>query len=259
MTSVNFDRAAGFYDRTRLLGPGWASHGLPALLAAAGPAGRLLEVGVGTGRIAGPLWAQGARLVGCDLAQAMLSQLRAKHPQAPIIRGDAVRLPLASGQFNLVYTVHVLHLIAGWPQALAEFRRVLAPGGLYATTWHERNPAAASRRLRAFWQARVEAHGGAWQRPGIEAPEALAPVLEALGGRLAQTVDLPAEPETFRPRELLDNIAGRVYSDAWQVSDEVLAASLREATEFARAEFGDLEAELVQPAGRSWLEFYVFG
>src|SRR3972149_3327510 len=43
----------------------------------------------------------------------------------------AALLPFASGAFRAALTVHVLHLVSSWQAALAEIRRVLAPGGVF--------------------------------------------------------------------------------------------------------------------------------
>lgn len=257
MTSVNFDRAAGFYDQTRLLSAGLARVGLPALLEAAGPSGRLLEVGVGTGRIAVPLWEQNARLVGCDIARAMLGRLLTKYPGAPVALGDAHHLPFPAGRFQIVLTIHVLHLVGDWRAALREIRRVLAPGGRLAVSGHADDPGSSAYQLREFWRARVEAHGATWRRPGVQEHDELLAEAAALGGRVARRIDLPVEAPPFTLRTALDAIANRVSSDAWKIPDDVLQTSLREATAFALERFGDLDAPFDRP-GAAWLDLIMF-
>ena len=257
MASVNFDRAADFYDQTRQLPTGLVQVGLPALLAAAGPAGRLLEVGVGTGRIAGPLWERGARLVGCDISTAMLGRLRAKHPGAPVTRGNAHHLPFASAQFQVVVTIHVLHLVGDWRATLREIRRVLAPGGRYAINGHTGDPHSPGHQLREFWRARVEAHGAVWRRPGVQDHAELLAEVAALGGRLERRLNLPTDPAPYTLRAALEAIANRIHSDAWDVPGSVLPVTVREATEFAQAQFGDLDAQQVGQ-GQAWLDLIAF-
>lgn len=258
MSSVNFDRAAGFYDQTRPLSPELEAFGLPAILDWAGPGGRLLEVGVGTGRIAGPLWRQGAQLAGCDIAPAMLARLRAKHPGAPVALGAAGRLPFASARFRVVLTVHVLHLVADWRAALDEFRRVLTPGGAHVVYWYQADPQAPAQRLRQHWRSRVVDRGGAWRRPGVSGPEELTQAVTALGGQLARRLDLPGERAPYTAREVLGAIARRTYSDAWDVPEAIHAASLLETEAFARAEYGDLDRPQSEAGGRAWLDFFAF-
>jgi ubiquinone/menaquinone biosynthesis C-methylase UbiE len=55
----------------------------------------------------------------------MLLRQREKYPLARLIQSDAVYLPFASGHFDAVLIVHVMHLIGPWREALREFKRVL--------------------------------------------------------------------------------------------------------------------------------------
>jgi SAM-dependent methyltransferase len=131
--SVNFDRAAGFYDATRAL-PADAMAELTTVLSAE-LAGRqpCLEIGVGTGRIALPLRDQGIRLAGLDISEGMLRQLAANAgggSPVPLLRADATRLPVAARTFGAVLAVHVMHLIQDWRVAADEALRVLRPGGV---------------------------------------------------------------------------------------------------------------------------------
>jgi ubiquinone/menaquinone biosynthesis C-methylase UbiE len=130
--SVNFDRAADFYDQTRTL-PADSMAAITELLAAE-LAGRqpCLEIGVGTGRIARPLRDRGIALAGVDISAGMLARLVADaggEPPFPLLRADATRLPLCAGGFGAVLAVHVLHLIPDWRVAVDEALRVLRPGG----------------------------------------------------------------------------------------------------------------------------------
>ena len=132
MESVNFDRAAGYYDATRAL-PAASMDALTAMLAAElGGRQPCLEIGVGTGRVALPLRDRGVRLAGLDIAGAMLRRLVANAGDStapPLVQGDASRLPVAAATFGSVLAVHVLHLIPHWRVAVDEALRVLRPGG----------------------------------------------------------------------------------------------------------------------------------
>ncbi len=74
--SVSFDRAAEYYDRTRALPPELAARQTEMLAGALAGRSRVLEIGVGTGRIALPLWQSGVPVVGLDLSAPMLHRLR---------------------------------------------------------------------------------------------------------------------------------------------------------------------------------------
>jgi ubiquinone/menaquinone biosynthesis C-methylase UbiE len=109
--SISFDRAADFYDQTRDLAEPVATHGTPALFKLLSPraAGRILDVGIGTGRMAVPLIDLGADVIGIDLSLKMLAKLREKNPTARLAQADASRLPFADRTFDAALTTHVLH------------------------------------------------------------------------------------------------------------------------------------------------------
>ena len=72
-------------------------------LAGGGP---VLELAIGTGRIALPLAARGSRVAGVDLSPAMVARLRRKPggDQIPVTLGDFAEVPVP-GRFRLVYVV----------------------------------------------------------------------------------------------------------------------------------------------------------
>lgn len=100
----------------------------------AGGPPRLLELGVGTGRLALPLAEAGLEVVGVDASNKMLDRLRAK-PGAEALslaRGDMAG-PLPDGPFDLVLvarnTFFNLTTEAAQRACLAEVARVLSPSG----------------------------------------------------------------------------------------------------------------------------------
>ncbi len=127
-----FDRAAPRYDATalqRLLYRG-AHDAVFAELRAEGSR-RVLDVGCGTGILAARIGAdaEGPRVVGCDLSMGMLRRAAAR-VRGAWVQGDALRLPLRDGGLDAVVTTQAFHFLADRRAALAEFRRVLRPGGL---------------------------------------------------------------------------------------------------------------------------------
>ena len=70
------DRHAAVYDR--LYGKRFAPDAAVDALAAAAGAGSVLELGVGTGRLAIPLTSRGVTVDGIEASQAMITQLRAQ-------------------------------------------------------------------------------------------------------------------------------------------------------------------------------------
>lgn len=102
--------------------------------AAIGPDMRVLDVATGTGLAAAAAACRGARVIGVDVAAAMVEQARSLHPEVEFVQGDVYALPVADGSFDaVVCNFGLLHF--GRPEdAAAELARVLAPGGGVALT-----------------------------------------------------------------------------------------------------------------------------
>lgn len=106
------------------------------VVALAGPAGRVLELGVGTGRLALPIASAGLHVTGIDASSKMLEQLARNDPEATVVAvaGDMVDdLPI--GRFDVVLAAYntVFNLLTADRQ-LALFREValrLAPGASF--------------------------------------------------------------------------------------------------------------------------------
>jgi SAM-dependent methyltransferase len=127
------DRWADVYDeRHEDLDPAPAVEFL-ARLAGRGP---VLELAIGTGRVALPLAARGIAVEGVDVSEAMVARLRAKPGGAsiPVTIGDMADGP-ASGPFRLVYLVFnsLFGLLSQARQAdcFRNAARVLEPGGAF--------------------------------------------------------------------------------------------------------------------------------
>jgi 2-polyprenyl-6-hydroxyphenyl methylase / 3-demethylubiquinone-9 3-methyltransferase len=93
-----------------------------------------LDVGCGGGLLAEEFAAMGCAVTGIDPSESSLAAARA-HAEAHGLRieyrhgyGDA--LPLADGEFAIVYCCDVLEHIQNWDAVIGEMARVLAPGGV---------------------------------------------------------------------------------------------------------------------------------
>jgi ubiquinone/menaquinone biosynthesis C-methylase UbiE len=117
---------------------------------------RVLHVGVGTGAEHAALQAAaapGGLLVGCDLSRGMLLLTRGR-ADTPLCEADAVRLPFRAGSLDRLFSAYMLDLLplAEIPAALAEFRRVLRPGGRLALVSLTEGADLPSRLFVAGWK-----------------------------------------------------------------------------------------------------------
>jgi SAM-dependent methyltransferase len=107
-----------------------------AALAELADDGRVLELGIGTGRIAPPLAARGVKVYGIDAAPAMVARLRAKPA------GDRIEVSIGDfadvdvpGEFALIYIAfNTFFALLTQESQVRCFRNVaahLAPGGCF--------------------------------------------------------------------------------------------------------------------------------
>jgi len=103
------------------------------------PGGRLLDIGCGTGALLEALAARYPQcaFAGVDSTPEMLAVARERLPEAVDLRAaHAERLPFAEAAFDAVVSCNMFHYLREPKAALAEFRRVLKPGGrLIITDW----------------------------------------------------------------------------------------------------------------------------
>jgi SAM-dependent methyltransferase len=120
---VSFARTPG-HDRAH------ENINLPALLELLPPPGRrTLDLACGEGRLSRLLQSMQHRVVGVDAAPTMVQYAATNENAAPVVLGDATRLPFADNSFDLVVAYMCLHDIDDMRQAVREAARVLAPEG----------------------------------------------------------------------------------------------------------------------------------
>jgi SAM-dependent methyltransferase len=98
-----------------------------------GPAGRVLDVGCGDGRLSAELDA--AELTAADVSRVALDRARARLPEATLVELEPdAPLPFADGAFDLVLAAETAEHVRDLQLFLSEARRVLVPGGELAVT-----------------------------------------------------------------------------------------------------------------------------
>lgn len=152
-----------------------------AELCGIGPDSTVLDVGCGVGY--GPIYLArtfGCRVVGVDLYASMVERARERvrregmGDRVEVRQGDMMDLPFEEGQFDVVMAESVIAFAPDKTRALAEFVRVLKPGGMVGfteVTWARAPGPALLAQLPDLlgenfetydldgWRARVEAAG----------------------------------------------------------------------------------------------------
>lgn len=110
-------------------------HVAAALRGVAGPGAAVLDAGCGTGGLLRRLAAAepGWRLQGLDFAEIAVRTTR-ERTGLPATLGSVTALPFGDGQFDAVVSCDVVCQVPDARAALAEFRRVVRPGGAVVLT-----------------------------------------------------------------------------------------------------------------------------
>jgi SAM-dependent methyltransferase len=112
----------------------------PASLALLGDVAgqRVLDAGCGAGSHAAEMIRRGASVTGLDKSGGLLAIARERlGADVPLHAADlADPLPLATASFDAILASLVLHYLQDWGPTLAEFRRVLVPGGRLVISTH---------------------------------------------------------------------------------------------------------------------------
>lgn len=226
VSGISFDRAAEEYDATRGLPAALMEASVDALAHVLG-GGRVLEVGVGTGRFALPLQERGVRVVGLDISEKMIRKAREKGGRDLLI-GSATQIPCRGGAFPSTVAIHLFHLIREWPAALREIARITTEqfvtlletittrpvGGEAPPPGH--GPGDAYHPVRRYEEIAAR-WGYRYEHPGLRPPQMMErakPSLRVPVGRHAEVVSGDA---------LLVPAAQKTYSSQWAVPDAVHA------------------------------------
>jgi len=125
--------------------------------------GRVLEVGIGSGRNLLLYPARVERVIGLDPSPQLLAMAReaarVTERDIELLEGGAAAIPLEKASVDTVVSTWSLCSIADAPRALSEMRRVLKPGGRFLFVEHGRAPDAGVR----WWQDRLTP---IWKRLG---------------------------------------------------------------------------------------------
>jgi len=187
---------------------------------------RALEIGAGTGYFTLNLLRSGVvdRATATDISPGMLRRLSATAGElglaVEIAEVDAQALPFADASFDLVIGHAVLHHLPRLEEAMAEFHRVLVPGGTFAFMGE---PSRHGDRLAVVpkWIGGVVEP--AWRRLMSASPKANgthpAPPAELTYGELEGLVDV----HTFTPHELRALAAAAGFTGVRVCGEELVA------------------------------------
>ena len=282
MPSLSFDQVAHAYDATRGY-PDVVAHQIAQAIervANATTQTRFLEVGIGTGRIAFPLASLGHIYTGVDISEKMVAQLqeklRATHWQEQslpwgglsdedtkqpsvvrryvnpeqsaslrLVMSDITKLPFRKASFDTAIAVHIFHLVDGWQRAVQEVLQALRPGGVLLHCWDEHGKLDVQD-ISEEWQRIVISLGGKTRRPGASSVHF---VTEWLTNHGLQTQKIQAVnwERSITPREIIENITLRLWSNTWSIPDSIFVPAAQRLTAWANERYStDMDTPRIQ-------------
>ena len=224
---ISFDRIADKYDTTR----GYPENIMRDILEALDKELRkkdiILDAGMGTGRFTKPLQANGYQVVGVDISPRMITKAREKGVEN-MFRADLLALPFRDLVFDKTISIHVLHLIKHWRDALREIGRVTKEEFISVAFNKEDSPAEE---IRNAYDRACEELGHVVRHPGMRERE-LPDVLQPDDVRPIVLHEHPVDVKS-----LIQDYETRTFSSQWSVPDEIHD----EAIELLKDQFGELD------------------
>jgi ubiquinone/menaquinone biosynthesis C-methylase UbiE len=212
---ISFDRIADIYDRTRGF-PDYVMVKITDVLKKELKNQKLiLDVGVGTGRFAGPLQKIGFRIVGIDIAEKMLAKASERRIEN-LTMGDARYLPFRDSTFDITITVHILHLISDWKSALKEIVRVTKHDLITIMHWREDYNETPN----GMYKEIVTKLGYSYEHPGIGEWK-LEEMVEPSQKQFLTTYKNSVEKS-------IEFLNDKAYSYQWNIPDELHESAMKE-------------------------------
>ncbi|MGB1285300.1 MAG: methyltransferase domain-containing protein [Aggregatilineales bacterium] len=220
--SINFDRAVPYYDATRRLPVGLEAT-IGAFIAEKGQLKldeTVLEIGIGTGRIALPLAPHVQAYHGVDISIGMLGELLKKRQDKHIYiaQADALALPHPDNSFDAIVVVHVFHLVADLRAVLDELQRVMEPGSRVIHCFNRYDDNRFDPIADAWDKHRPQRrHGQNWTNTDEVLREAGWTMLDE------QHYEFTRQDT---PQDFLDNVEQQRWSSTWDLSTEEIAPGI---------------------------------
>lgn len=221
---ATFDQVAPLYDEAR---PTYPDELFDDVVSLSGipPAGRILEIGCGTGQATLPLARRGFRILCIELGENLAAVARRKvatYPHVEVLTGAFEDWPAEENAFHLVVSAEAFH----WLDRTSAYRKIaraLRPGGAIALTW---NRHVHSDKSEGFFEAAQEIYER--ETPEIVRPEDHKglPRPEEVSGRVEDISETglfdevtvrkyrwDAEYDTASYIRLLSTYSGHIYLD----------------------------------------------
>jgi ubiquinone/menaquinone biosynthesis C-methylase UbiE len=245
--SLGFDPFVENYDRTRTVDTRALSEALDAIVDRYPPerCPRVIDAGVGTGRIAFPLVKRGYSVFGVDISRPMLAGLRQKERNTKsgrpvqVALADVAALPFRGGSFDFAIATHLFYFVAKWREAARELLRMTSRHGaviLLQTGTGREVPEVHQRYREIAKELGFDLRAVGLRGVGVESSKEVLSFYQSEGHRIQPDVGRWGWVERIPAIEALENLLTRTYSWTMPVPEEThraIIAKLRE--EIARS------------------------
>jgi ubiquinone/menaquinone biosynthesis C-methylase UbiE len=228
-----FDQISRVYDETREPLDDTSVEGIASELRSLEVAS-VLEVGVGTGRVATCLERRGFAVTGVDVSRGMLARARAKGLPR-LVRGSVYHLPFASERkpFDAALFVHVLHLLEDPPgavRAAAEVSRLRVLALVHPSRKEGTDASLIVEEPRRLLREAILEQGF----PLPSSPNPWVKEREILAGFPPDELRVVSDKEITEPvRARIDRLSKRGQRNLLQVPPEILERAVRAARDRA--------------------------
>jgi len=199
---------------------------------------QLLEIGIGTGRIAYPTARAGIHVTGFDLSPQMLQRVP-NLPNLTIAQADMHHLPYPSNHFDAVLLVHVIHLAQDWQAVMREIKRVLKPDGILIQGSDWIDPQSLVGILRQEFRMHAVRLDPSLMPPaaGISKADYLA----ELGATNTEKIIAAEWHNHLSPNDRLTIIGQRIDAESWILTDTQFTAMMTHLHDYARQKWHNLD------------------
>jgi len=233
-TASQFDRISEVYDETRVPLKKSTVEKIVSVLAGDG-CSTVLEIGVGTGRVAKPLQDCNLKIIGMDISSGMIRKAREKRIER-LILGDANHLPLRARSVDAAIFAHVLHIFED-PVRIFQSVSGVVTKEIIALVRKQQDSELFGVGNRLMWQTLQESaaklgynfpiHAGEWRIKERELLTSIPPT---------ELVNLPDELIETSINDRLTYIEKRAFRRLLNIPDNVLEKIIREVRSSLSAE-----------------------
>jgi ubiquinone/menaquinone biosynthesis C-methylase UbiE len=244
---------AQIYDETRVFDRTWFNHALDYIVERFPPKKykKLIEPGIGTGRVAIPLAERGYSVTGVDISPEMLKKLEGKLSRRRgslklvFQKADVTALPYNDATFDIAVVVHLFHLVRNWQKAVDEVLRVIKPSAplILMFTGSGYTPAGIKERYRKI----SSGLGYPIRNIGINTRAEFADYVKGLGRYIERISNRWQWKQRVRLDKFFADLKAGYHSPSRHVPDEIHLKIVEKLETEYKQRYGDFAVEVEVP------------